>query len=142
MYEVLPASAKDTFSRAIKSLKKRLQPIANKALLSSELMKRKQRTGESVSTYTQELEVLFEKSYGKRQGMDLTSKELLKRNRDYPSSGRRKSCPRLPLLQMHFTRPELPKSRTHCWVSYNVSAHQISNQISRHLQKEITASCQ
>ena len=43
-------------------------------------MKRKQRAGESVSTYAQELEVLFEKSYGKRQGMDLASKELLKRD--------------------------------------------------------------
>ena len=80
MYEVLPASAKDTFPRAVESLKKRLQPVANEALLSSQLMKRKQRAGESFSTYTQELEALFEKSYGKRQGMDLTSKELLKRD--------------------------------------------------------------
>ena len=80
MYEVLPASAKNTFPRAVDSLKKRLQPVANEALLSSQLMKRKQRAGESVSTYTQELEALFEKSYGKRQGMDLASKELLKRD--------------------------------------------------------------
>ena len=80
VYEVLPASAKDTFPRAVESLKKRLQPVANEALLSSQLMKRKQRAGESVSTYAQELEALFEKSYGKRQGMDLTSKELLKRD--------------------------------------------------------------
>ena len=78
MYEVLPASAKDTFPRAVESLKKRLQPVANEALFSSQVMKRKQRAGESVSTYAQELEVLFEKSYGKRQGMDLASKELLK----------------------------------------------------------------
>ena len=78
VYEVLPASAKDTFPSAVESLKKRLQPVANEALLSSQLMKRKQRAGESVSTYTQELEALFEKSYGKRQGMDLASKELLK----------------------------------------------------------------
>ena len=78
VYEVLPTSAKDTFPRAVESLKKRLQPVANEALLSSQLMKRKQRAGESVSTYTQELEALFEKSYGKRQGMDLASKELLK----------------------------------------------------------------
>ena len=73
-------SLRDTFSRATESLKKRLQPVANEALLSSQLMKRKQRTRESVSTYAQELEVLFEKSYGKREGMELASKELLKRD--------------------------------------------------------------
>ena len=93
VYEVLPASAKDTFSAAIESLKQRLQPVANEALLSSQLMKRKQRTGESVSTYVQELEALFEKSYGMSQGMDLASEELL--NRDV-RPGRRKSCPLLP----------------------------------------------
>ena len=137
VYEVLPASAKDTFPRAVESLKMRLQPDANKALLSSQLMKRKQRAGESVSTYAQELEVLFEKSYGKRQGMDLASKEVYSKgicsSRDYPLSGRRKSCPPLPLLQMHFTRSELPKSRTHCWGNYTVGAPQISHQISHHL---------
>ena len=80
MCEALPARAKDTFFRATESLKKRLQPVANKALLSSQLMKRKERTRDCVSTYAQELEALFEKSYGKRQGMDLVSKELFKRD--------------------------------------------------------------
>ena len=51
VYEVLTTSTKDLFSRAIDSLKKRLQPVANETLLSSQLMKSKQRTGESVSTY-------------------------------------------------------------------------------------------
>ena len=53
MYEVLPTSEKDTFSKAVESLKKRLQPVANEALLSTQLMKRKQKSGESVSIYTQ-----------------------------------------------------------------------------------------
>ena len=80
VYKVLPTSAKDTFSKAVESLKKRLQPVANEALLSTQLMKRKQKARESVSIYAQELKALFEKSYGKRQGMDLASKELLKRD--------------------------------------------------------------
>ena len=32
VFEVLPGSAKETFSKAIESLKKRLQPVANEAL--------------------------------------------------------------------------------------------------------------
>lgn len=80
MYKVLPASAIDTFSRAIESLKQRLQPVANEALSSSQLMQRKQRAREFVTTCAQELEALFKKSYGKRQGMDLASKKLLKRD--------------------------------------------------------------
>ena len=55
-------------------------PVANEALLSSQLMKRKQRAGESVSNYAQELEALFEKSYDRRQGMGFASKELLNRD--------------------------------------------------------------
>ena len=35
VYEVLPASAKGTFPRAVESLTKRLQPVANKALVES-----------------------------------------------------------------------------------------------------------
>ena len=37
MFEVLPGSAKETFSKAIESLKKRLQPVANEALSISTL---------------------------------------------------------------------------------------------------------
>ena len=54
--------------------------MSNEALFSSQLIKRKQKPGETVSIYAQELEALFEKSYGKRQGMDLASKEMLKRD--------------------------------------------------------------
>ena len=54
--------------------------MSNEALLSSQLIKRKQKPAETVSIYVQELEALFEKSYGKRQGIDLASKETLKRD--------------------------------------------------------------
>ena len=43
-------------------------------------MKRKQRADETVDNYSQDFESLFEKSYGKRLGMDVASRELLKRD--------------------------------------------------------------
>ena len=51
--------------------------MQNEALLSAQLM---QKVTESVDEYAQELEALFEKSYGRTSGMDHTSKELLKRD--------------------------------------------------------------
>ena len=43
-------------------------------------MKRRQRHSETVDEYTKDFEQLFEKSYGKRAGMDQPSKEMLKRD--------------------------------------------------------------
>jgi len=57
-----------------------LHPVQNEALLSAQLMKRKQRADKTVDSYSQDFESLFEKSYGKRLGMDVASRELLKRD--------------------------------------------------------------
>ena len=43
-------------------------------------MKRKQLPSESVDQYTQEFETLFDRSYGRRSGMDQQSKDLLRRD--------------------------------------------------------------
>jgi len=42
-------------------------------------VKQKQKAEETVDSYAQDFESLFEKSYGKRAGMDVASRELLKR---------------------------------------------------------------
>ena len=79
VYEVLPEEAKAIFDKAVESLKK-LHPVRNEALLSVQRMKRRQCTTELVDEYAQEFEALFDKSYGKRVGMDEESKQLLKRD--------------------------------------------------------------
>ena len=130
-------SLRDTFSRAIESLKKRLQPVANEALLSSQLMKRNQRTRESVSTYAQELEALFEKSYGKREGMELASKELLKRDlfvQGLSLKWQEKVLPSAATFADALHQAKAATSRTHCWENYTVGAHQISH----HLQDPLS----
>ena len=78
VYEVLPEEVKATSDKAVESLKKRLRPVRNEALLSVQLMKRRQRTTESVDEHAQDFEAFFDKSYGKRVGMDEESKQLLK----------------------------------------------------------------
>ena len=47
--------------------------------MSAQLMRRKQQPNESVDKFAQDLEKLFECSYGCRKGMDESSKEILKR---------------------------------------------------------------
>ena len=69
-----------TFPKAVDALKQRLYPVRSEALLSAQLMRRKQQYSESVDQYAQDFESLFEKSYGRRSGMDLSSKEMLKRD--------------------------------------------------------------
>ena len=64
----------------MEALKQRLHPVKSEALLSAQLMRRKQQYLESVDQYAQEFESLFEKSYGRRAGMDTSSKEMLKRD--------------------------------------------------------------
>ena len=80
MYEVLPSEEKGKYETAIKALKARLCPAKREALLSAQLMPRRQRNNESVDSYVQDFEDLFNKSYGQRGGMDLESKALLKRD--------------------------------------------------------------
>ena len=45
----------------------------------AEPIKRKQQTDEPVDKYAQSFEMLFDKSYGNREGMDQASKDMLKR---------------------------------------------------------------
>ena len=80
VYEVLPSESRSTFSKAVEALKQRLHPVKSEALLSAQLMRRKQQYLESVDQYAQEFECLFEKSYGRRAGMDTSSKVMLKRD--------------------------------------------------------------
>ena len=80
LFEVLPSESKSSFKSAVEGLKKRLAPARRDALLSAQLMKRKQLPSESVDQYAQEFETLFDRSYGRRSGMDQESKDLLKRD--------------------------------------------------------------
>ena len=75
LFEVLPKESKGSFNTAVDSLKKRLAPARRDALLSAQLMKRKQLPSESVDQYAQEFETLFDCSYGRRSGMDQESIE-------------------------------------------------------------------
>ena len=67
MSEVLPKESKGSFNTAVDSLKKRLAPARRDALLSAQLMKRKQLPSESVDRYAQEFETLFDRSYSRSQ---------------------------------------------------------------------------
>ena len=62
----------------MKALQKRLNPIERKALVSAQLMWLKQQSGESVDEFAQDLENLFDRSYGHHAGMDEGSQEMLK----------------------------------------------------------------
>ena len=78
MYDVLPEGTKATFKEATEALRKRLSPVRREALVSAQLMRRRQRSGETVDSFGQEFEQLFERSYGCRAGMDEESREMLK----------------------------------------------------------------
>ena len=80
LYEVLPVEEKASFAKVVEALGRRLQPVKSEALLSAQLMRRKQRPSESVDEYAHDFEALFEKSYGRRVGMDEPSKVMLKRD--------------------------------------------------------------
>ena len=80
VYELLSPSVKSSFEKAPQALCERLYPVESEALVSTQLMRRKQLSSETVDEFTQDLEKLVERSYGCRQGMDEPSKELLKRN--------------------------------------------------------------
>lgn len=76
-YELLPSESRDTFTKTVESLRKPLHPVQDEALLSAQLMNRKQNIDETVDSYA---ESLFEKNYRKKLGMDVSSSELLERD--------------------------------------------------------------
>ena len=80
VYETLPADVKGSFSTAVEALRKRRQPPKRDALRSAQLIRRKQQSNELVDKYAQDFELLFDKSYGQREGMDQASKGMLKRD--------------------------------------------------------------
>ena len=80
VYEVLPSHVKESYVKATEALQERLNPVEREALVSAQLMHRKQQPNESVDEFAQDLEKLFERSYGRRKGMDESSKNMLKRD--------------------------------------------------------------
>ena len=60
--------------------RERPDPVEREALVSAQLMRRKQKPNESVDEFAQDLEKLFEHSCGHKKGMDESSKEMLKRD--------------------------------------------------------------
>jgi len=80
VYEVLLSHVKENYVKATEALQERLNPVEGEALVSAQLMRRKQQPNESVDEFAQDLEKLFELSYGRRKGMDVSSKEMLKRD--------------------------------------------------------------
>ena len=80
IYEVLPETVKRSPDSAMSALRERLHPVRNDALVSAQLMRRRQEPQETVDTYAQAFEQLFGKSYGRHQGMDVTSRATLKRD--------------------------------------------------------------
>ena len=80
LFEVLSKESKGSFQAVVDGLRKRLAPVRREALVSAQLMKRKQKATETVDQYAQEFETLFDRSYGRREGMDQESKDLLKRD--------------------------------------------------------------
>ena len=62
-YKLLSATDKKTFEEATTALSKRLlYPVENEALVSAQLMRRKQLNTERVDVFAQELEKLFERN--------------------------------------------------------------------------------
>ena len=55
-------------TKAVEALGYQLQPASSKALLSAQLMKRKQQISESADAYSKDFESLFEKDLVKEQG--------------------------------------------------------------------------
>ena len=80
IYEVLPEESKVSFSVDTKALGDHLRPAGRKALTSAQLLRRKQKMGESVDEFVQAFEELFEKSYGRQTEIDPKFKGTLKRD--------------------------------------------------------------
>ena len=67
VYELLSPSVKSSFEKASQALREWLE---SEALVSAQLMRRKQLSSETVDEFAQDLEKLLERSYGRRRGMD------------------------------------------------------------------------
>ena len=80
IYDVLPEEVKRSSDSAMSALRERLHPVRRDALVSAQLMRCRQEPQEAVDIYAQAFEQLFEKSYGRHQGMDVASKATLKRD--------------------------------------------------------------
>jgi len=80
VYEILPSQVKESYVKATEALQERLNPVEREALVSAQLMRRKQQQNESVDEFAQDLEKLFEHSYECRKEMAESSKEMLKRD--------------------------------------------------------------
>ena len=78
LYDVLPDHVKHSSDSAMLALRERLHPVRRDALVSAQLMLRRQEPREAVNMYAQAFKQLFEKSYGQHQGMDVASKATLK----------------------------------------------------------------
>jgi len=64
LYEVLPAEDKAVFSKAVEALGPRLQPVKSEAFLSAQLLKRKQKAGETMDECSHEFEALLRRVMG------------------------------------------------------------------------------
>ena len=80
IYAVLPPEEKETFEKASQALGKRVQPAKREALSSAQLLRRRQKLGESVDDFVRDFERLFEESYGHRADVDAAFKGVLKRD--------------------------------------------------------------
>jgi len=61
VYEILPSQVKESYVKATEALQERLNPVEREALVSAQLMRRKQQQNESVDEFAQDLEKLFER---------------------------------------------------------------------------------
>ena len=64
VYELLPERVKTCFLNATEALQSQLNPVRREALVSAQLMRHKQSMDESVDSFAQEFEKLFDTSYG------------------------------------------------------------------------------
>ena len=64
VYEILPSQVKESYVKATEALQERLNPVEREALVSAQLMCRKQQN-KSVDEFAQDLKKLFERSYGR-----------------------------------------------------------------------------
>ena len=62
IYELLPGSVKGAFQEATTALQKRLEPVGRDVLRSAQLIRRRQKFGETVHVHAQDFEQLFEQS--------------------------------------------------------------------------------
>ena len=80
MQRRLSDSVKKSFQTATEALQKHLTPVRREALVSAQMMRRRQQNTETVDQFAHDFEKLFDQSYGQRAGMDEESRSILKRD--------------------------------------------------------------